>query len=251
MRELLDKPLTMNASIKDADLKQGIVYTLSDPTTGKVRYVGQTIQPEKRYGLHLWSAKRESTHKEKWIKSLLSKGRLPKMDIIWEGNISEIDAKEIQFISLFKSIGAKLTNATIGGKTTAGRKCSQETKDKLSKMFAGICLRPPITDKERENASKRMTGFKHTEQSKALLSVGRIGKPSYWSTNVMPQLMKDTIADRGRKCSKKVIAIIHGSEIEYVSTKEAENKTGVDRKTIREIANGIKKQSKGYQFQFA
>lgn len=233
-------------------MKIGYIYTLSDPQTEEIRYVGQTVNVEKRYALHLFHSKngRARTHKEKWINSLMAEGKKPLIEIIWKGDYSLIDEREIYFISLFKLFEQRLTNSTNGGKTTSGRPCSEETKKKLSEKHKGVYLRPPISDAEKLAASIRMKGFKHTDKSKKLLSEARKGKPSFWTYNEMPQDDKERIANIGRESSKQIIAIKNNTETIFPSLVEAEKQTGCDRKSMRMVANGVYNQCKGYKFKF-
>jgi len=230
----------------------GFIYSLSDPRTAHVKYIGQTINVEKRYNLHLFHSKqgRARTHKEKWINGLLNDNLKPEINILWQGDVSLLDQKEIEYIALFKSFGAKLTNATLGGLTTRGRKCSEETKLKFREMFTGKLLRPPITEEEKRKASERQKNFKHTEASKKKLSIARKGKPSHWSFTEMPEHFKRNISEIGRKTSKGIFATKDGIEVYYPSTVVAEKETGCDRKTMRQVANGTYKQCKGYIFRW-
>lgn len=229
------------------------IYTLSDPTTGLVRYIGQTAHTGRRYYLHLFHSERRSTktHKEKWICTLLAKGLKPEMEVIWEGGTKESDKKEEEFISLFKSLGANLTNATLGGKTTRGYKHTDETKKKISEMFKGRKVPFEVNDDWKRKCKEGGRIMIHTEESKRKISESRKGKPCFWSTNPMPEAQRLRIKEAGIVyCSKKIVAIKDGVETEYYSTKDAERKTGCDRKTMRMVANGIYKQTKGYTFKF-
>jgi group I intron endonuclease len=233
-------------------MKKGYIYTLSEPDTGIVRYVGQTVDLKKRYWLHLYWAKKSEckTYKEKWISQVIEKGRVPEMEVIWEGDVSELNRMEIGMIKLFKAVGAKLTNATTGGDTTTGRKCSDETKAKLSAKFKGRKIPFEITEEWKAKVKEGRKGFRHTDQSKAKLRAARIGKPSIWTTKAMPEEFKRAIAERGKMMGKKVMGVYNGVITEYNSINEAHLKTGCDRKDIRSVINGIYKQIKGHQFKF-
>ena len=58
------------------------IYTLSDPITGLVRYVGKTRNPKQRIRNHL--GKRENNHKGNWIESLRRQGLEPVVNFIDE-----------------------------------------------------------------------------------------------------------------------------------------------------------------------
>ena len=88
-------------------------YTLIDPITNKIRYVGQTVNPDNRLRNHIYESKKiNRTHKHRWIMQLLRKNEKPIMGILWddimtstEGNVVETD-----LIQFFKDDGCDLTN---------------------------------------------------------------------------------------------------------------------------------------------
>lgn len=228
-------------------MKEGFIYTLSDPRTEIVKYVGQTTDLNKRYNLHLYHSKngRCRTHKEKWINALINESVKPAIDVIWQGDILLLDKKETEFIALFKSFGSKLTNATFGGLTTRGRKCSEETKEKMRALMLGRCLRPPITEAEKIATSIRSKGVRPSLETRRKISESRKGK---YNNQFSDETRKIAAKNSAKATSKSVIAIKDGVEQFYPSQIEAERQTGVDRKTMRGVLNGTYKQSKGFTF---
>lgn len=114
------------------------IYTLSDPITNQVRYVGKTMNLSSRYNHHLCTPKKANYYNKNWIKSLKSKNLLPIMEVVEEFlDEKECLMNEIYWISQFKTWGFKLTNLTEGGLGCTGIKCSEETKNKLSKIKTG------------------------------------------------------------------------------------------------------------------
>ena len=116
-------------------MRLGTIYSLIDPRTGLVRYIGQTIKlPRYRYASHKYQWKRckgRINHVNSWIKNLAKEGLDFIMEVV-EDEISEdqLDIKEIQWIKVFKSIGANLCNHTEGGGGARGVKHSEESKKK-------------------------------------------------------------------------------------------------------------------------
>lgn len=91
------------------------IYSLSDPETGEVRYVGKTVQdPYHRYHSHISCSKhsRKKDHCHCWIKSLINKGQKPIMKIVEETH--DIN-REIFWINEYKKSKHNLTNHTDGG----------------------------------------------------------------------------------------------------------------------------------------
>ena len=59
------------------------LYTLKDPETSDIRYVGYSKRPKSRLWEHIRDAKKGvKTHKSYWISNLLSKSLKPILDIV-------------------------------------------------------------------------------------------------------------------------------------------------------------------------
>jgi len=130
-----------------------------------IRYIGQTkFNIYKRYREHLKESK--PCYKNSWIKSLLANGLIPKIELIDECYTrEEANKKEIHYIKLFKSFGAKLVNSTIGGVAPMkDKKHSKEHKERLKILMKG--------------EGNPFFGKKHLEETKKRFSETRKGKPS-------------------------------------------------------------------------
>lgn len=103
------------------------IYTLTDPKTNDIRYIGKTNNLNRRYKRHIcrYTLINENTLKSKWILSLLEDGSSPLMDVIDDGNDEDIDDLEVFWISQFKYWGFDLTNMTDGGDGFKGDNKSQ------------------------------------------------------------------------------------------------------------------------------
>lgn len=92
------------------------IYTLSDPNTGLVRYIGKTNDIKMRIRRHLSNnSLSSSTKKNNWIISLLRNNQIPIIEMLDEVNSEDIDFYEKFYISLFISWGFDLLNGTEGG----------------------------------------------------------------------------------------------------------------------------------------
>lgn len=112
-----------------------IIYSISCPYTNEVRYIGKSNDFKTRIRKHLSSTLKTRT--SKWIHSLNEK---PIFDIIDEVNKDNWQEAEKSYIRLFKSIGCKLYNHTIGGEggnTMGGRKLTPEQCKKISDSKLG------------------------------------------------------------------------------------------------------------------
>lgn len=122
----------MSKTPKDQNIKT-LIYTLADPDTLAVRYVGKTsLSIKRRLKLHLDSPKRETNYRTNWIKSILNKDKIPLLEIIDECKWKDSQKLEIYWISQFKTWGFKLVNLTDGGEGNLGRPRSEKSKLKSS-----------------------------------------------------------------------------------------------------------------------
>lgn len=140
------------------------IYTLDDPITGEVKYVGKTARSlNKRYNEHLSSADTNKTRNKVtcWIKSLLSKELKPTMtlvDVVGEDWIFW----EQHYICLYKSFGFNLKNSSVGGEGSCGFRHTEEHKSKLKIKMIG---------------NTYALGFKQSEETckaKSLATKGRV-----------------------------------------------------------------------------
>lgn len=129
------------------------IYTLSDPRSNQIRYVGKANNPWNRYTNHFNSARDKNTHKRNWINSLRKDGLRPELIIIDEVSKNEWRYWEKFYISLFKTWGFSLLNYTEGGDGVTfgnsgswkkgniphnkGKECSKETKQKIKDKLIG------------------------------------------------------------------------------------------------------------------
>ena len=60
------------------------IYTLTDPISGLIRYVGKSDKPNKRIKEHIRKSNIGVTHKNNCIKSLLRNGLTPIIEVIDE-----------------------------------------------------------------------------------------------------------------------------------------------------------------------
>lgn len=161
----------------------GLIYTLSDPRTGRVRYVGKTCQrPTRRLGHHVSTARHRRNHRERWIASL---GVAPTLTVVEQVTGSVVDVAEVErrWIARLRSDGCHLTNLTTGGEGTPGRKASAETRAKMSASLMGNqcargCKRSPATRSllsAQKIGNKHSLGLKRRPETLARMSAALMG----------------------------------------------------------------------------
>lgn len=144
------------------------IYTLANPVTKEIRYIGKTNNCYQRYRHHLVDSANIKSHKRNWILSLKKQGLKPLMEIIDEVPTNEWKFWEEFWISQMKTWGHKLVNHTHGGegldsgnqtsfkkgfipwnKTVSGYSTSkkgttipQDIKNKISRTLMGNTCKP-------------------------------------------------------------------------------------------------------------
>ncbi len=145
-------------------LKTTFIYTLSDPISGQVRYVGKSSRINKRLEEHIYESYQKKTHKNNWINSLISKNLYPSIDTIDEVPISKWEFWEIYWICQFKAWGFNLVNSTNGGEGNNNQFFSKETREKLSKKFLGEG-NPFFNKKHSEETKKHLKNTRKLQVS--------------------------------------------------------------------------------------
>ena len=127
------------------------IYSLSDPNTGEIRYIGKTYNKlRKRLYAHINECKSDNkSHKISWIKGLLSNGEIPVISIIDIVPTDDWQFWEQYWIEQFKQWGFNLTNIAKGGYDN-----SYNRSDKTKKKMRDSKLGKPLSEEQKEKISK-------------------------------------------------------------------------------------------------
>lgn len=138
-------------------MKTTFIYSLSDPDTNEIRYIGKANNLKYRLWAHIHEAKNNlrNQHKCNWINTLLKKDKKPVIDIIEEVSIDNWQVREIYWISQFTTWGFNLINKTSGGE------CG---------IISENCKKALALSKKRGHVKGT---FKHSEETKALIRAKR------------------------------------------------------------------------------
>ena len=87
------------------------IYSLIDPDTLEVKYVGRTERTlPRRLASHLTG--RENVQKLKWINKLRDKGKIPVIKELWSCSLESADRIELEYINSYREKGVKLFNTS-------------------------------------------------------------------------------------------------------------------------------------------
>lgn len=116
-------------------MEEYYIYTLSDPISNEIKYIGKTKNLKDRLYRHLsnYSLKESWTSKNKWLLNLKNNGLKPIMKVLDIGDENNIDELEIYWIEQFRQWGIKIKNETKGGDgfNWTGKKHTQESIEKM------------------------------------------------------------------------------------------------------------------------
>lgn len=180
------------------------IYTLEDPRSGEIRYVGWTVNPGRRRREHVGRARRgeDDTRKGRWVRKLDAGGVRPELVVIEAVPLEERESAEGRWIADLRSAGHRLTNMTDGGGGTPGFRHDPATVAKFAAKHRGF----KFSDESRRRLSRARTGMKATPEQRRRMSEMRRGRK-------MPReaVEKTASAHRGRKrppetCRKMVEA---------------------------------------------
>lgn len=179
----LNRPATFLPSDKDA--MTVYIYTLSDPETHEVRYVGKTVDLKSRFSSHLRD-QRKNIHKTNWIMGLSKRGVDPiieELERIENSNDSDWQEIERFWIVYLRFLGCRLCNLDNGGR--GGTRKSEETRAKMSAARLGthpteatmVKMRlKTISPETRAKISKAQCGRKLTDEHRRKMALGNKGK---------------------------------------------------------------------------
>jgi hypothetical protein len=166
-----------------------IVYSLVDPRTSEVRYVGLSSSGLRRPKKHQQPANlaKDYTHKGNWIRQLHGLGLSYLTRVLEEvGTKNELPAAEQKWIALGRDQGWPLTNITEGGEGSfgwvptlvtrarmsaaqRGRTPSDEARARMSASW-GPRRERGVSDESRAKMSAAQRGRKTSDETRARLS---------------------------------------------------------------------------------
>ncbi len=215
-----------------------IIYTLSDPRTGEVRYIGKTKRSLKyRLAQHLRESLKPSgsTKKKNWIRQLIYINLLPvieELDCI--SPINEWQSVEQYWIAQFKSWGFNLTNMTTGGDGNQNQIMSPEAHIKRSQSLKG----KPRPEEVRKKISESHKGKIISKDTREKLRLRNLGK----------KYSEDT----KKKRYKPVLLVDQSGEFieEYPSLQHAALAHNCRRGAISNVCSGRTKTACGLYWKF-
>lgn len=202
------------------------LYHISD-INGNIRYVGITLNPQRRFGRHLRD--RNTTHVSRWITKEIEIGNKPIFTVFQQVTEKTQNDAEVYWITYFKSIGCNLTNITKGGSATDRPPTTEETRTKLRKP------KPLIH-------SQKLREYRKTDKAKAQLAIAVINNKNRIHT------FEDRIANSRAQGCKPFSDITTGKIYEY--GRQAATELGLHESAICGVLKGRRSHTKGHVFKY-
>ena len=215
------------------------IYSLASSENPEiVRYIGYTSKEQsyKRLQGHTYESKRarklnlKCSYKINWVNSILDKGFEIIQEIIEDDIFSKERAyiKEIEYIKLFKSFGAKLVNGTLGGVTGNYNKKTNSRNN----------------EQTREKIRNTLMGHVVTQETRVKLSIAHKGKIGPWAGK---QKTKEQITN-----IKKIYQYsLEGEFIkEWENSKDIADNFNCKSHYIRKCCLGLIKTAKGFIWKY-
>ncbi len=223
--------------------KNVYIYGLVQKNNNKLKYIGKTTDPKRRFRRHITERFLRDTHKDRWLRKTINDGNEIEIIIIDIVDQYEWQYWEKFYISYYKFIGCKLTNGTIGGDqppSTKGRKHTEESKLKMSKTKKG----KPIpwlnngnerTEEHKKNLSKSLKGRQSPNKNKKF-DIERCRKLSEAST-----------------CKRKVKQMDLNDDVIKIWDSISDAQKTLQIRHISEVCRNVKNQKTagGYKWEYA
>ncbi len=159
--------LIKNSAIKKTTRTQ--IYSLHDPITDELRYVGKTVLTLKvRLSNHVSDSRRHRHRSANWIRGLSA---APVIKLLCEV-VGDGCEQEKMYIALCRAQGYKLTNVTDGGDGALGTKHTPESRAKMSAARA----RRKTTSETRAKMSKTRKGRTVPSATRLKMSIAATGR---------------------------------------------------------------------------
>lgn len=218
------------------------IYTLENPETGEIKYVGKTTNIKRRYYQHTNKKvckKLSNKHLGNWLFSILNKDLKPILNILEECENNWADS-EIYWIEQFKVWGFNLVNFTKGGEGF-GHKHSEKSKKKMSLVQKG--LKKKFTEEGLKSHIKRLTDNNPMHNEKIKNKV--LSSPNNHFYHPKPESIKKSLESRkklletGFRFRARKVINTETNEI-FNTIKEAAECIGLSRPHLTLCLNGTR-----------
>ena len=213
------------------------IYSLSDPSTNEIRYVGKSDNPDLRLIEHIRKCKYGTTHKNNWIKSLLNRNLKPIVEVLDVVSIHDCGFWENYWITTMKTWGFNLTNIANGG---IGGNLGSVVNSKISEKLKNRTFSAETIENMKISATNR----KHSEKTKSKMAISKMGDNNPMFGKTRTESSKKYRGVLQLDLNKNLIKPWQGVSI-------ASKELKINRCTISDVCNSRKKTAGGFVWKYA
>ena len=201
------------------------IYSLKDPRDYQIKYIGKTIDIDRRKKEHNQIHRNKKSKKNSWIIHLIKNGMQPIMEVLEECKESDWVERERYWIRYYNELGFNLKNMTLGGESNDGYVFTKEDRLEQSKSQKLRHKKTPFSMETREKLSKKA---KETLNGLDNLKLG------------------------SKKSQIPIIQKTKDGEIikEWESLQQAADGLGIERSNISHCLRGRIKTSGGFKWEY-
>ena len=200
-------------------LPNSYIYGLLDPNNLEIRYVGKSIDPERRLKEHVRSTRRgDRTPRADWMKKLLN--QTPSIIILERVHLSDANEREKFWIAFMRKQGARLLNLTEGGDGwQVGRHFTFQHRNKISLANLGSKrtqqqienIKTSCTDEWRRKRRETKITNKKPNKISGYIGVSKFNQNNKWRAYLQIENRQlhfgyyDTAAEAGKAYNENVV----------------------------------------------
>ena len=184
------------------------IYSLKDPETNEIRYVGKTTDINTRLKTHITRSRHNKYHSARWVQSVLKRGLRPIIELVEECTEENWVEREKYWIAYYRE-RFDLTNVLDGGEggATFGRLGKPwDEKQRINNRLARLGVSVNHTKEGCENRKKGVRAY-YDKNKKPILQYDLEGKfIREWDSAVdAGKEMKISYSDINRACKKETL----------------------------------------------
>jgi hypothetical protein len=224
------------------------IYTLIDPETKKVRYVGKTINPKKRLSDHISESHRIKNYRCNWIKSLLNKGLKPIIEIVEICSLINFEEREAYHIGLYNF--SELTNSDEGGQGNKNRRRElvENSNYKNKKVYQYSLNGEFIKDYKSVREASRQLSITHANITRCCNKI--VKHASGFIFSYKEEVFEPILRPNAIKIPIVEIDSEGGVINEWISIMDCSRNTGIDNGNLSRVCNGKRRHIKRRIFKF-
>lgn len=224
------------------------IYSLIDPISKKVRYIGKTVNPKYRLSGHITESLKTHNYRCNWIKSLLKKDMMPIFKILEICPLKNYEEREAYHISLYDF--NQLTNSDERGQGNKNRRREiiENAKYKNKIVYQYDLGGNFIKEYKSVREASRQLSISHANITRCCNQIVKHASGFIFS-------YKKENPDPIKKPNAVKLPVIEidssGNNLnEWKSIMDCSRDTGIDHGNLSRICNGKKKSIKGRYFIF-